>query len=111
MHRRDAMSVVASSPRRQTTRRRRSLAAAVRIRSHHVHGWRARRWGCAALAVAFAAAGCDLVIDRQIERGLTARADRSVLEAPGIHVVLCGTGSPLPDKERAGACTAVLAGG
>jgi len=105
------MSVVASSPWRRTTRRRRSLPAAARIRSHHVHGWRARRWGCAALAVALAAAGCDRVIDRQIERGLTARADRSVPEAPGIHVVLCGTGSPLPDKDRAGACTAVLAGG
>ena len=26
-------------------------------------------------------------------------------------VVLCGTGSPLADQERAGACTAVIAGG
>jgi ribonuclease Z len=28
-----------------------------------------------------------------------------------LHVVLCGTGSPLADPERAGPCTAVLAGG
>ena len=28
-----------------------------------------------------------------------------------LDVVLCGTGSPLPDPERAGACVAVLAGG
>ena len=28
----------------------------------------------------------------------------------GLHVVLCGTGSPLPDPERAGPCTLVIAG-
>lgn len=28
----------------------------------------------------------------------------------GLHVVLCGAGSPLPDPKRAGACTAVIAG-
>jgi ribonuclease Z len=28
----------------------------------------------------------------------------------GLHVVLCGSGSPLPDQRRASACTAVLAG-
>ena len=28
-----------------------------------------------------------------------------------LHVILCGTGSPLPDPERAGSCTAILAGG
>jgi ribonuclease Z len=55
-------------------------------------------------------AGCDRLIDRQIEKALT-RADTAILQAPGLHVVLCGTGSPLPDKERAGACTAVIAGG
>jgi ribonuclease Z len=29
----------------------------------------------------------------------------------GLHVVLCGTGSPLPDPKRSGPCTAVIAGG
>jgi len=28
----------------------------------------------------------------------------------GLHVVLCGTGSPMPDPSRMGPCTAVLAG-
>ena len=28
----------------------------------------------------------------------------------GLHVVLCGTGSPLPDPSRAGPCTLVIAG-
>lgn len=28
----------------------------------------------------------------------------------GLHVVLCGSGSPLPDPSRAGPCTAVIAG-
>jgi len=60
--------------------------------------------------IAIALAGCDRMIDRQIERTITAN-DRSILQSPDLHVVLCGTGSPLPDAERAGACTAVLAGG
>ncbi|MRR15232.1 MAG: MBL fold metallo-hydrolase [Deltaproteobacteria bacterium] len=28
----------------------------------------------------------------------------------GLHAVLCGTGTPLPDRERVGPCTAVIAG-
>jgi ribonuclease Z len=54
--------------------------------------------------------GCDRIIDAQIERGLT-RDRTSILRAPGLHVELCGTGSPLPDPDRASACTAVVAGG
>ena len=49
-------------------------------------------------------------MDRQIEAALT-RTDRGALQSPDLQVVLCGTGSPLPDRDRAGACTAVLAGG
>lgn len=63
-----------------------------------------------ALAAVLPLASCDRLMDSEIERGLT-RADRSLLQSPDLHVVLCGTGSPLPDKDRAGACTAVLAGG
>src|SRR4030095_4285422 len=55
-------------------------------------------------------AGCERLMDRQIESALK-RAERTVLASPDLQVVLCGTGSPLPDKERAGACTAVIAGG
>jgi ribonuclease Z len=54
--------------------------------------------------------GCDRLLDREIERAMS-RTDRSILQSPDLNVVLCGTGSPLPDAERAGACTAVLAGG
>lgn len=58
--------------------------------------------------------GCDQVESRLIQR-MAARGlsgDRvDLLEDGKLHVVLCGTGSPLPDKDRASACTAVLAGG
>lgn len=40
-------------------------------------------------------------------------APRAMAVAPleeGLHVAFCGTGSPLPDRTRAGPCTAVLAG-
>lgn len=42
--------------------------------------------------------------------------DRAMAAAPsdglpdGLHVALCGSGSPMPDPSRAGPCTAVLAG-
>jgi ribonuclease Z len=64
----------------------------------------------ALLALVSLLAGCDRLVDRQITRNLT-RVDRSILTSPDLHVVLCGTGSPLADAERAGACTAVIAGG
>ncbi len=40
------------------------------------------------------------------------RPDRSsLLDDGALHVVICGSGSPLPSVERAGPCTAILAGG
>jgi len=69
---------------------------------------RGMRLGAAVLLVALA--GCERMMDRQIEAGVN-RADRSMLTSPDLQVVLCGTGSPLPDAERAGACTAIVAGG
>lgn len=63
---------------------------------------------CIAVA-ALALAGCDRLIERQVEEGV--RRDTALLESPDMTVVLCGTGSPLPDPDRAGACTAVIAGG
>jgi ribonuclease Z len=62
------------------------------------------------LLAALGAAGCDRVVDWVIARNL-GRTDESVLRSPDLTVVLCGTGSPLPDRSRAGACTAVVAGG
>ena len=46
------------------------------------------------------------------ERGVNQRVGQDALsELPdGLHVGLCGTGSPLPSADRAGACTLVVAG-
>tara|TARA_R110002110_G_scaffold415561_2_gene650924 strand:+ start:141065 stop:142144 length:1080 start_codon:yes stop_codon:yes gene_type:complete len=30
---------------------------------------------------------------------------------PGLHIVLCGAGGPLPDPDRSGPCVAIIAGG
>ncbi len=62
-----------------------------------------------ALAVA-GLSGCDRLIERQIERNLD-RVDTETLSSPDLQVVLCGTGSPLPDAGRAAACSAVIANG
>jgi ribonuclease Z len=55
-------------------------------------------------------AGCERLADRQAEQALS-RARTDLLESPDLHVILCGTGSPLPDATRAAACTAIVAGG
>lgn len=47
--------------------------------------------------------------DRARQTAQGGRVD--LLEDGALHVVLCGTGSPLPDRDRAGPCTAVLANG
>ncbi|MBI3209081.1 MAG: MBL fold metallo-hydrolase [Candidatus Solibacter usitatus] len=36
---------------------------------------------------------------------------QTMLKDGQLHVVLCGTGSPLPDPQRASACTAIIANG
>lgn len=45
---------------------------------------------------------------RAVEHNLG--TDPSAELADGLHAYLCGSGSPLPDPERAGPCVAVLAG-
>jgi ribonuclease Z len=57
------------------------------------------------------------VFQRQIGEAIFARAvvanvglDRSALLPDGLHVFVCGSGSPLPDTTRAGPCLGVLAG-
>jgi len=62
----------------------------------------------------FGILGCERaeqsLYDRAAEQA--ARADNEQwLGDSAIHVFLCGTGTPLADRERAGACTAVIAGG
>jgi ribonuclease Z len=70
---------------------------------------RALPWlGVIALAVALA--GCQRIVDRQIESAL-GRVRTDLLKSPDMHVILCGTGSPLLDRNHADACTAVIAGG
>lgn len=49
---------------------------------------------------------------RAFERAIDENAgvDRSAVLPDGLHVYLCGTGSPMPDPSRAGPCLGVLAG-
>jgi len=48
------------------------------------------------------------LFERAVER---AAARDTLKDLPdGLHVGLCGTGSPLPNRERAAACTVVIAG-
>jgi ribonuclease Z len=71
------------------------------------------RWAPLALLLV-ALAGCDRVeawlVERAAARALTGDRD-DLLEDGDLHVVLCGTGSPLADAERAGPCTAILGAG
>ena len=45
---------------------------------------------------------------RAVER--TVGVDQAALLPDGLHIYVCGSGSPLPDAERAGPCLGVLAG-
>src|SRR5271168_2502287 len=74
--------------------------------------------GGAALAILAAAAWWlihtpavqDAVFRRAIDSALA--ATRNDLLAPdALRVVLCGTGNPLAERNRAAACTAIFAGG
>ncbi len=47
-------------------------------------------------------------MDRVMARNLA--ADPLADLPDGLHVALCGAGSPMPDATRAGPCTAVIAG-
>lgn len=68
----------------------------------------------AALAVAVAgiAGGQQPIGSAMLAAALDDRAgvDRTQDLPDGLHVALCGTGSPLPDPTRAGACTTIIAG-
>src|SRR6185503_3248787 len=63
------------------------------------------------------ASGCVLVLLLSSaalpanQSGAGATPDTGWLNDGQLHVVLCGTGSPLPDPNRAEACTAIIAGG
>jgi ribonuclease Z len=67
------------------------------------------------LCAGLGALGCERVqsalISRVARRAATTPDHREWLDDGALHVVLCGTGSPLPSPDRAGPCTAILAGG
>jgi ribonuclease Z len=78
-----------------------------------------RRLGIALLTLALLAAGAwyffhDSILTaaarRVIDTRMTADAVASLRakQPDAIHVVLCGTGSPLPDPTRSGPCTAIV---
>jgi len=48
---------------------------------------------------------------RTIKERISNQAGAKLMEDGAMHVVLCGTGSPMPDPTRANACTAIVAGG
>ncbi|MDB5704526.1 MAG: fold metallo-hydrolase [Sphingomonas bacterium] len=69
------------------------------------------------MAVIAIALVCVKLFQRQIGTALLARAvadrvgrDSTATLPDGLHVALCGTGSPLPDPTRAGPCNVVIAG-
>jgi ribonuclease Z len=52
----------------------------------------------------------DVLFRRVIAHNLAATRN-DLLESDALRVVLCGTGDPLPDRNRANSCTAIFAGG
>ncbi len=52
----------------------------------------------------------DALLRRAIEHNFDA-ARNDLLAPDSMRVLLCGTGNPLPDRNRANACTAIFAGG
>ncbi|MES2490007.1 MAG: MBL fold metallo-hydrolase, partial [Pseudomonadota bacterium] len=51
----------------------------------------------------------EKIITRQIDKTLQ-RVDNSLMTDGKLHVILCGTAAALPDPDRAGPCTAIIAG-
>jgi len=76
-----------------------------------------RRIGFALLALVALAIGAALAFQAQVgsalfNRAVEANTSRDTLAAlqDGLHVGLCGTGSPMPNPIRAGPCNIVIAG-
>ncbi len=75
------------------------------------------KWLLTGTALLLLASGAIKAFQPQIgmallKRVIGERAGRDVTAGlpDGLHVGLCGTGSPLPSRDRAGACTFVIAG-
>jgi len=78
-----------------------------------------KKWLLAVLGGLVVAGGAAYVKRDALAMALISRAadgamSRNVmaeLPADALHVGFCGTGSPLPNRDRAAACTVVIAGG
>ena len=66
----------------------------------------------AGFAVLFGLFGRTWLAQKAFSRALDTSVgiDQSATFADGLHLYVCGSGSPMPDAERAGPCLAVLAG-
>jgi ribonuclease Z len=53
----------------------------------------------------------DAIIKRGMVAGLNKANSQLFLKDKALHILLCGTGSPMPDLTRGNACVAVIAGG
>jgi ribonuclease Z len=57
---------------------------------------------------------CDGIVDKALERTIKKELERpqyGLLDDPGMHIVMAGTGSPRIDPERGPPCVVVIAGG
>lgn len=62
-------------------------------------------------AIALSPSLQDRIVVRAAAQRLQAGDRTDLLADDALHVLLCGTGSPMPDPTRANACAAVIAGG
>ena len=53
----------------------------------------------------------DRIVQSAMTRQVAKAARAPYLTDDALHILLCGTGSPMPDMTRANACVAVIAGG
>lgn len=69
--------------------------------------------GCGLILLTTATAFRPQIGARILEQVAQRQAGRDVVAdlPPGLHLALCGTGSPLPDPSRAGPCNAIIADG
>jgi len=72
---------------------------------------RLKRHSAASAASALAVACLLFASVAEAQFGARPPNRSSLLDDGALHVVICGSGSPLPSAERAGPCTAVIAGG
>lgn len=78
---------------------------------------RTKKWLLPLVLMAALLGGAAVVFQAQIgmlllEQFAHRNVGRNIIQTlpDGLHVALCGTGSPMPDPTRAGPCTAVIAG-